>query len=66
VPALRAKDEVEVWKTYKIREQAKELDKGSGKVGPSGASVWGSPTLNAKRGCCTSPGATTSLRSQPA
>jgi polyvinyl alcohol dehydrogenase (cytochrome) len=53
VTALRAKDGTEVWKTYTIREKPKELEKGSGNVGkwgPSGAGVWGSPTLDAKRG----------------
>jgi polyvinyl alcohol dehydrogenase (cytochrome) len=53
VTALRAKDGSEVWKTYTIREKPKELEKGSGNIGtwgPSGAGVWGSPTLDAKRG----------------
>jgi polyvinyl alcohol dehydrogenase (cytochrome) len=53
VTALRAKDGSEVWKTYTIREQPKEIEKGPGtvgKFGPSGAGVWGSPTLDAKRG----------------
>jgi polyvinyl alcohol dehydrogenase (cytochrome) len=53
VTALRAKDGTEVWKTYTIREKPKELEKGPGTVGtwgPSGAGVWGSPTLDAKRG----------------
>jgi polyvinyl alcohol dehydrogenase (cytochrome) len=53
VTALRAKDGTEVWKTYTIRENPKELEKGEatvGKFGPSGAGVWGSPTLDAKRG----------------
>ena len=53
VTALRAKDGTEVWKTYTIREKPKELEKGAGTVGtwgPSGAGVWGSPTLDEKRG----------------
>jgi polyvinyl alcohol dehydrogenase (cytochrome) len=51
VTALRAKDGSEVWKTYTIREMPKKLDKGGvGTWGPSGASVWGSPSLDEKRG----------------
>ena len=53
VTALRAKDGTEVWKTYTIREKPKELEKSPGNIGtwgPSGAGVWGSPTLDAKRG----------------
>ncbi len=53
VTALRAKDGTEVWKTYTIREKPREIEKGPGTVGtwgPSGAGVWGSPTLDAKRG----------------
>ncbi|MGD0135555.1 MAG: PQQ-binding-like beta-propeller repeat protein [Bryobacteraceae bacterium] len=53
VTALRAKDGTEVWKTYTIREKPKAIEKGAGTVGtlgPSGAGVWGSPTLDAKRG----------------
>jgi polyvinyl alcohol dehydrogenase (cytochrome) len=53
VTALRAKDGSEVWKTYTVREKPKEIEKGPGTVGtfgPSGAGVWGSPTLDAKRG----------------
>jgi polyvinyl alcohol dehydrogenase (cytochrome) len=53
VTALRAKDGTQVWKTYTIREQPKALEKGPGIIGtwgPSGAGVWGSPTLDAKRG----------------
>lgn len=51
VVALRAKDGVEVWKTYMIRETPRQLEKGAvGTWGPSGASVWSSPTLDAKRG----------------
>jgi polyvinyl alcohol dehydrogenase (cytochrome) len=53
VTALRAKNGTEVWKTYTIREKPKEIEKAPGSVGtwgPSGAGVWGSPTLDAKRG----------------
>ena len=50
VTALRAKDGTQVWKTYTIRETPKQIEKGGiGSWGPSGASVWGSPTLDAKR-----------------
>jgi polyvinyl alcohol dehydrogenase (cytochrome) len=53
VTALRAKDGTQVWKTYTIRETPKELAKAPGVIGtwgPSGAGVWGSPTLDTKRG----------------
>jgi polyvinyl alcohol dehydrogenase (cytochrome) len=53
VTALRAKDGTQVWKTYTIRDKPREIEKGPGSVGtwgPSGAGVWGSPTLDAKRG----------------
>ncbi len=51
VTAVRAKDGAEVWKTYTIRDKAKEIEKGGvGTWGPSGASVWGSPTLDLTRG----------------
>ena len=53
VTALRAKDGTEVWKTYTIRDKPRETKKGIGTVGtwgPSGAGVWGSPTVDLKRG----------------
>ena len=53
VTALRAKDGMQVWKAYTIREMPKQLEKAPGNIGtwgPSGAGVWGSPTLDAKRG----------------
>jgi polyvinyl alcohol dehydrogenase (cytochrome) len=53
VTALRAKDGTEVWKTYTVREKPHALEKGPGSVGtfgPSGAGIWGSPTLDSKRG----------------
>jgi polyvinyl alcohol dehydrogenase (cytochrome) len=48
VAALRVKDGSQVWKTYTIREKPKQT--GKNQWGPSGASVWGAPTLDAKRG----------------
>lgn len=51
VTALRAKDGSQVWKTYTIPETPKPTGKGGiGSWGPSGGSVWGSPTVDAKRG----------------
>jgi polyvinyl alcohol dehydrogenase (cytochrome) len=53
VTALRAKDGTQVWKTYTVSEKPQETEKGPGTVGtwgPSGAGVWGSPTLDEKRG----------------
>ncbi len=53
VTALRAKDGVQVWKTYTVRDKPRELGKRPGAVGtwgPSGAGVWGSPTVDLKRG----------------
>jgi polyvinyl alcohol dehydrogenase (cytochrome) len=53
VTALRAKDGTQIWKTYTIRETPAEHGKtadGVGTWGPSGAGVWGSPTLDTKRG----------------
>jgi len=53
VTALRAKDGSEVWKTYTIREKPHALAKSPesiGTFGPSGAGIWGSPTLDTKRG----------------
>jgi polyvinyl alcohol dehydrogenase (cytochrome) len=51
--ALRIKDGALVWKTYTIPEPAKPTVKskaGTQQWGPSGAGVWGSPTLDPKRG----------------
>ena len=53
VTAVRAKDGSQVWKTYTIREtptRHQGSNKSIGAWGPSGAGVWGSPTLDAKRG----------------
>jgi polyvinyl alcohol dehydrogenase (cytochrome) len=51
--ALRLRDGAVVWKTYTIAEPAKPTVKGKTGTqlwGPSGAGVWGSPTLDPKRG----------------
>jgi polyvinyl alcohol dehydrogenase (cytochrome) len=53
VTALRARDGAQLWKTYTIRETPQEHGKTAGSVGswgPSGAGVWGSPTIDPKRG----------------
>jgi polyvinyl alcohol dehydrogenase (cytochrome) len=50
--ALEAKTGKQIWKTYTIPEPAKLIGKTSGGVetwGPSGASLWTSPTVDAKR-----------------
>jgi outer membrane protein assembly factor BamB len=47
VLALRVRDGSQVWKTYTIRDIPHKIGNNSG---PSGASVWGAPTLDAKRG----------------
>jgi polyvinyl alcohol dehydrogenase (cytochrome) len=48
IVAYRISDGSQLWKTYTIPQKAKMT--GPNKWGPSGASVWGSPTLDAKRG----------------
>ncbi len=51
--ALRIKDGSLLWKTYTIPEPAKPTGTskaGTRQWGPSGAGVWGSPTLDPKRG----------------
>jgi polyvinyl alcohol dehydrogenase (cytochrome) len=48
VAALRIKDGSQVWKTYTIREKPRQT--GKNQWGPSGASVWGAPTIDARRG----------------
>jgi polyvinyl alcohol dehydrogenase (cytochrome) len=48
VVALRVKDGSQVWKTYTIAEKARQT--GKNQWGPSGAGVWSTPTLDAKRG----------------
>ena len=53
VVALRIKDGSQVWKTYTIPEKPRVTGKtqsGIEQWGPSGASVWSTPTLDPKRG----------------
>jgi len=53
VVAYRIKDGSQVWKTYTIPQKPKVTGKDKAGVeqwGPSGGSVWGSPTLDANRG----------------
>ncbi len=53
VTALRVKDGSEVWKTYTIEQESREMENKPGVIGrfgPSGAGVWSSPTLDPKRG----------------
>jgi polyvinyl alcohol dehydrogenase (cytochrome) len=53
VVALRIADGSQVWKTYTIRQEAIPRGKsraGTEQWGPSGAGVWGTPTVDAKRG----------------
>ncbi len=53
VVALRIKDGSQMWKTYTIPQKPRVTGKNKAGVeewGPSGGSVWGSPTLDAKRG----------------
>ena len=51
--ALNAKDGERLWKTFTIAEEPKLIGKtavGTEVWGPSGASLWSSPTVDAKRG----------------
>jgi polyvinyl alcohol dehydrogenase (cytochrome) len=53
VVALRVSDGSLVWKTYMIHDEPKALGKnssGTQQWGPSGAGVWGTPTVDARRG----------------
>jgi len=53
IVAYRISDGAQLWKTYTIPQKAKMMGKNKAGVeqwGPSGASVWGSPTLDAKHG----------------
>jgi polyvinyl alcohol dehydrogenase (cytochrome) len=53
IVALRARDGALVWKEYTIRQEPKPTGtnrSGAPQWGPSGAGVWGSPTIDAKRG----------------
>jgi polyvinyl alcohol dehydrogenase (cytochrome) len=53
VVALRIRDGSLVWKSYMIRDAARQTGKtprGTPQWGPSGAGVWSAPTIDAKRG----------------
>ena len=53
VVALRVRDGRQIWKSYTIAETPKVTGKtrrGTPQLGPSGAGVWSSPTLDSKRG----------------
>jgi len=52
IVALRVRDGQQVWKTYLVPEPKRtgQTNSGTPKYGPSGAGVWSSPTLDAKRG----------------
>jgi polyvinyl alcohol dehydrogenase (cytochrome) len=52
VVAFRIRDGRQVWKTYTIPEMPREVAKskvGTARMGPSGAGVWGAPTVDPKR-----------------
>ena len=48
VVALRVRDGAQVWKTYTISETPRETGKVP-RFGPSGAGIWGAPTVDAAR-----------------
>ena len=52
VAALRIRDGRQVWKTYLVPEPKRtgQTKLGTPQYGPSGAGVWASPTLDARRG----------------
>jgi len=52
IAALRVRDGRQVWKTYLVPEAKRtgQTKRGTPQYGPSGAGVWASPTLDAKRG----------------
>src|SRR6266446_5826809 len=53
IVALRIRDGGLLWKSYTIREVPKQTGKnarGTPQLGPSGAGVWASPTIDARRG----------------
>ena len=53
VVALRIQDGKQVWKSYTVTDIAKETGKngrGTPQLGPSGAGIWSSPTLDLRRG----------------
>jgi polyvinyl alcohol dehydrogenase (cytochrome) len=49
--ALRIRDGVEIWKSYMVAEPTEQGKTASGKAkwGPSGASIWSTPTYDEKR-----------------
>jgi polyvinyl alcohol dehydrogenase (cytochrome) len=52
IVAFRIRDGRQVWKTYTISETPREVAKskvGTVRMGPSGAGVWGAPTVDLKR-----------------
>jgi polyvinyl alcohol dehydrogenase (cytochrome) len=52
VVALRLRDGFQIWKTYTITETPRQLGKtsvGTPRWGPSGAGVWGAPTVDPAR-----------------
>lgn len=52
IVALRVRDGAQMWKTYTISETPRELGKtavGTPRFGPSGAGIWGAPTVDAAR-----------------
>jgi polyvinyl alcohol dehydrogenase (cytochrome) len=52
VSALRVRDGAQIWKTYTIAAVPKETGKtktGNARMGPSGAGIWSTPTLDLKR-----------------
>ena len=52
IVALRIRDGFQIWKTYTITETPREQGKtlvGTPRWGPSGAGVWGAPTVDAAR-----------------
>jgi polyvinyl alcohol dehydrogenase (cytochrome) len=52
IVALRIRDGQQVWKTYLVPEAKRtgQTNRGTPQFGPSGAGVWSSPTLDARRG----------------
>jgi polyvinyl alcohol dehydrogenase (cytochrome) len=53
VVALRIEDGKQLWKSYTVTDVAKETGKtqrGTPRLGPSGAGIWSAPTLDLKRG----------------
>lgn len=52
IVALRVRDGQQLWKSYLVPESKRtgQTKRGTPQYGPSGAGVWASPTLDAKRG----------------